>query len=106
MSRLPLEQMMASLRPSVAWSPKSGTVIGIVVVMSAPLSPAPAGFRQAGDVRHLLGRLAGEQDEQLLARNSGQHRDPTRRGGLAVLGVVPAQEPDRLPVLVGELDPD
>ena len=70
------------------------------------LSHAAAGLGQAGDVGHLLGRLAGEQGEQLLDRDAGQRGHPAQRGGLAVRRVVVAQEPDRLPVRVGQLDAD
>src|SRR2546421_10880492 len=115
MSRLPLEQMMASFRPVGALSPKSGTIVGplcgVVVVMAIPslshaLSHAAVWLGQPGDVGHLLGRLSGEQREQFLDGNPGEGGHPAQRGGLALDRIVLAQEPDRPPVRVGELDTD
>src|SRR5690349_7407971 len=100
MSRLPLEQMMASLRP-VSTSPKAGTIgSSLVMVMSVLLSHAAVGLGQPGDVRELLGRLLGEQPEQVLGRDAADDADPSQGGGLALLAEVLAQEADRLPVLV------
>src|SRR5689334_22187576 len=98
MSRLPLEQMMASFRPVVAASPKSGTMEGpgstCVVVMVVPFSYAAVGLGQSGDVGHLLARFGGEQREQVLDRDTGHSGHPAQRGGLALFGVVGAQEAD------------
>ena len=69
-------------------------------------SHAAVGLGQPGDVGHLLGRLLREQREQLLGRDAADRRDPAQRRGLALLGEVLAQEADRLPVLVGQLDAD
>src|SRR5664280_3356753 len=81
-------------------SPKSGTM-GVSVMSHTSL-----GLGQAGDVSHLLGRLAGEQLEQLLDRYAGDDRHSAQcRGGL-LLGEVLAQEPDRAPVRGGHLDAD
>src|SRR5688500_11042925 len=102
MSRLPLEQMIASLRP-VASSSKLGTIAGAVsVVMVDASSHAAVRFGQAGDVGHLLGRLLGEQGEQLLGGDAGEGGDAADRGGLPAGAEVLAQEPDRRPVRVGQ----
>src|SRR6266496_2821648 len=108
MSRLPLEQMIASLRSVLMSSPKSGATSGVisVVLMTGPFSHATARLGQAGDVGHFLGRLAGEQGEQLLHRNPSERRHPAQGRGLAVRRVVGAQEADRLPVILGERDAD
>src|SRR6266542_1633449 len=88
MSRLPLEQMMASLRPVVVSSSKFGTIAGALsTVVIAVSSHAAVGLGQAGDIGHLLGRLLGAQG-----------------GSLALDGVVGAQEPDGLPMRVGQVD--
>src|SRR6266511_388982 len=106
MSRLPLEQMMASLRPVVVSSSKLGTIAGTVWVVMASPSHAAVWLGQAGDVGHLLGRLLGAQGEQLLGRDLAQCRDPPDGGGLTLGLVVGAQEPDGLPVRVGQVDAD
>src|SRR6476620_1823829 len=109
MSRLPLEQMMASFRPD-SGSPKEGTMgAESVVVMGsssdhAGWSDAAARLGQAGDVGELLGGLLREQHEQRLGGDSPHRADPTERRGLALVGEVLPEEPDRLPVLVGTLD--
>src|SRR6476659_8306446 len=108
MSRLPLEQMIASLRP-LSSSPKVGTIGAVsVVVMTVSLvgSHATAGLGQPGDVGHLLGRLLGEEGEQLLGRVATECCTPAQRRGLAVLGEAVAQEPARLPVRGAHLDAD
>src|SRR6266545_1962344 len=107
MSRLPLEQMMASLRPLVVSSSKFGTIVGAVsTVVMAVSSHAAVGLGQAGDVGHLLGRLLREQGEQVLGRDTAHDRHATQRRRLAPVGVVVAQEPDGLPVRVGQVDAD
>src|SRR5512139_2452598 len=132
MSRVPFEQMIASLRPPSSSSPKSGTIAGevpvpvpapvLVVVMvslrlyrlykndsstRAPRSDTALGLGQTGDVGHLLCGLLGEEPEELLGRDAADHGDPPDGGGLSLLLVVLAQEPDRLPVLLGQwLDAD
>src|ERR671911_960594 len=109
MSRLPLEQMIASLRSPSASSSNEGTRGDVPVdVMSVSCggSHATAGLREPGDVGHLLGRLLGEQDEQLLGGYPTHCRHAAQRGGLALLREVPAQELDRLPVVVTHLDAD
>src|SRR5450756_1311202 len=109
MSRLPLEQMMASLRPLPASSSKLGTMGVLIAVSSrvpATWSDAAAGLGQAGDVGHLLGRLLGEQRELVLGRKAADGLHPPGGGGLALGGEVLAQELQDLPVLGGELDAD
>src|SRR5665648_345692 len=109
MSRLPLEQMMASLRPLPAWSSKLGTMGVLIAVSSrvpATWSDAAAGLGQAGDVGHLLGRLLGEQCELVLGREAADGLHPPGGGGLALGGEVLAQELQALPVLGGQLDAD
>src|SRR6478672_6899948 len=109
MSRLPLEQMIASLR-SVWASPNDGTTGWVsVTVMSLSFTRASHAAVRLGeprDVGELLGRLLGEQLEQGLGRDPADDADAAQGRGLALLRVVLAQEVDRLPVLVGELDPD
>src|SRR6266511_2706710 len=96
MSRLPLEPMMASLRPVVVSSSKFGTIAGALsTVVIAVSSHAAVGLGQAGDIGHLLGRLLGE------AADDGH---PAQGGSLALDGVVGAQEPDGLPMRVGQVD--
>src|SRR3954451_1929085 len=89
MSRLPFEQMMASLRPAPTGVSKLGRMSGVVsVVVMASLpscccgrgrdvwsgrggcadSDASVGLGQARDVGHLLGRLLREELEQHLRR--------------------------------------
>src|SRR4051812_591058 len=108
MSRLPLEQMMASLRPVASSSPKSGTIAGAVsVVMAEPLfSDAAVRFGQAGDVRELLGRFLREEREQLLGRDAADGGHAAQGRGLALFAVVLAEERDRLPMRVGQVDAD
>src|SRR5665647_366312 len=109
MSRLPLEQMMASLRPLPASSSKLGTMGVLMTVSSrvqATWSDAAAGLGQAGDVGHLLGRLLGEQCELVLGRKAADGLHPPGGGRLALGGEVLAQELEDLPVLGGELDAD
>src|SRR5450756_221912 len=109
MSRLPLEQMMASLRPLPAWSSKLGTMGVLMTVSSrvpATWSDAAAGLGQTGDVGHLLGRLLGEQRELVLGRKAADGLHPPGGGGLALRGEVLAQDLQDLPVLGGELDAD
>src|SRR5438067_1106175 len=101
MSRLPLEQMIASLRSIVFSSSKRGTSAGAVsvIVISASPSHAAVGLGQSGDVGHLLRRLLGEQRELLLDRDAADGLDAPRGGGLALgLEVLP-QEPEDPPVL-------
>src|SRR5665647_1689855 len=103
MSRLPLEQMMASLRPLPASSSKLGTMGVLIAVSSrvpATWSDAAAGLGQAGDV----GRLLGEQCELVLGREAADGLHPPGGGGLALGGEVLAQELQDLPVLGGQLD--
>src|SRR6266511_980407 len=105
MSRLPLEQMMASLRPVVVSSSKFGTIAGALsTVVIAVSSHAAVGLGQAGDIGHLLGRLLGEQGEQLLGGDAADDGHPAQGGSLALDGVVGAQEPDGLPMRVGQVD--
>src|SRR6266567_3222530 len=122
MSRLPLEQMMASWRPVGAVSPKSGTMTGsaCVVVMAylsfrrrarsgrhcRRRSHAADWLGQPGDIGHLLGWLAGEQGEQFLDRNAGLSADAAQRRCLTLSGVIRAQEPEHREVRVGQLDSD
>src|SRR6266542_6084738 len=107
MSRLPLEQMMASLRPVVVSSSKFGTIAGALsTVVIAVSSHAAVGLGQAGDVGHLLGRLLGGQGEQILGGDAADDGHPAQGRGLALGGVVGAQEPDGLPVRVGQVDAD
>src|SRR6478672_11614311 len=101
MSRLPLEQMMASLRSLVS-SPKSGTTRGsvpgvsVVTVMTISFSlrssHAAARLGQPGDVRHLLGGFAGEQLEQGLHRDAEPAAHPAQGRGVAGVGLVGPQE--------------
>ena len=71
------------------------------------LSHASDGLGQAREVTHLLGRLAGEQLEQLLDVEPSRHLHAAQGGGGAGLRLVVAHEPQRLPVGVGQLvDPD
>src|SRR5450631_1439803 len=113
MSRLPLEQMMASLRPAPTSESKLGTIAGeaSVLVMSFLLSwvggsDAAVRLGQAGHVGHLLCRLLREQGEQRLDRDPANGGHPPEGRGLAHLFEVLAQEPDRLPVRVGQRDSD
>src|SRR5215211_3079233 len=98
MSRLPLEQMMASLRPPAVSSSKFGTIAGVVwvviavVIAEVSVSDAAVRLGQAGDVGHLLGRLLGEQGEQRLGRDTGEGGHSTDGRGLALGLVVLAQE--------------
>src|SRR6266487_576793 len=103
MSRFPLEQMIASLRPVCSSSSKLGTIAGLLwvsVIAVAPLSiakdsgssHAAVWLGQSGDVGHLLRRLLGEQDELLLNRDAADGLDAPRGGGLALGLVVLAQE--------------
>src|SRR5665648_1280598 len=91
MSRLPLEQMMASLRPLLASSSKLGTM-GVLIAVSARVqatwSDAAAGLGQAGDVGHLLGRLLGEECELVLGRKAADGLHPPGGGRLALGGEV------------------
>src|SRR5438552_11672334 len=108
MSRLPLEQMMASLRPVVVSSSKFGTIAGAVcaVMVGASGSDAAVWLGQAGDVGHLLGRLLREQGEQVLGRDTADDRHPAQGRRLPLGLEVRAQEPDRLPVRPGQADAD
>src|SRR5690242_1272933 len=108
MSRFPLEQMMASLRPVPSSSPKSGTRSGLVSVVMAqtPSSHAAVRFGQAGHVRKLLGRFLGEEGEQLLGRDAPDGRHAAESGGLALFAEVVAEERDGLPMCVGQVDAD
>src|SRR4051794_13147600 len=108
MSRLPFEQMMASLRPVGASSSKLGTMAGAVsVVMVSLRSHAAVWLRQARDVGHLLRRLLREQHEQLLGGDSADRGHAPNGGRLAALGgEIRPQEVDCLPVLVGQVDAD
>src|SRR5665647_1307141 len=111
MSRFPLEQMMASLRPVSSSSPKFGTIgasLMSLMVVAPPswLLHAAVRLGQPGDVGHLLGRLLGEELELALGGDSADRLDAPRRRGLALLLEVLAEEPDQAPVLVGHLDAD
>src|SRR4051812_13341301 len=81
----------ARFRWSCRWSLSSHTSLGL---------------GQAGHVRELLGRLAGEQREQRLDRDTGSGADAAQRGRLPLNLVVVAKEADEFPVLVGHLDAD
>src|SRR6188768_1918121 len=112
MSRLPLEQMIASLRPSLPGLSNDGTIIGAAtgaasgIVSVAVMSDTSLRLAQPGDVGHLLGRLAGEEQEQVLDRRAGPRGDAAQRGGLAECDVVIAPEADAGPVRMGELEAD
>src|SRR3569832_2714806 len=83
MSRLPFEQMIASLW-SVEAEPKSGmngAVWVVVMVSSSWWSDAAVRLGKARDVRELLGRLLREQHEQLLGGDAADRADPAQRGG-------------------------
>ena len=69
-------------------------------------SDAALGHGKAGDIGHLLCRLLREQPEQLLDRDLAGNGDPAEGGCLALDREVLAQESDRFPVRVGELDAD
>src|SRR6478672_5181557 len=102
--------MMASLRP-LSGSPNEGTMgAASVVVMrvssGSRASDAATRLGQPRDVRQLLGRLLGEEREERLGRDPSDGAHPAQRGRLALVCEVLADEPDRLPVLVGQLDPD
>src|SRR6476469_2755782 len=114
MSRVPLEQMMASLRPLSSVS-NCGTIAGavsVVVMRSLRIEwlmlrlDAAVRFGQSRDVGHLLGGLAGEELEQFLHRYSTRGRDAADGRCFALDRVVVAQEVDRLPVRFGEGDSD
>src|ERR1035437_10506855 len=114
MSRLPLEQMIASLRPGPASESKLGTIAGEVSVLVMSVSffvggvglDAADGLGQAGDVGHLLRWLLREQGEQRLNRDGADGGHPAQGRGLARLLEVLAQEMDRVPVLVCQRDAD
>src|SRR5450756_1076364 len=111
MSRLPLEQMIASLRPDSSSSPKFGTIgafflTAMVIASPSWLLHAAVGLGQPRDVGHLLGRLLGEELELALGGDSADRLDPPRCRSLALLLEVLAEEPDQAPVLVGHLDAD
>jgi hypothetical protein len=53
-----------------------------------------------------LAGFLGNSCEQLLGGDAADRRHATERRGLALLGVVLAEEADHGPVLVGQLDPD
>src|SRR5690242_7657231 len=117
MSRLPLEQMMASLRPWPAGSSNWGTMAGAVVVPASVMvvmslssvrwcSDAAVRLGQARDVGHLLGRLLREQREQLLDGDAAAGLDAAQRRGLAGLGEVRPQPAEHLPVLLGQREAD
>src|SRR5690348_11485065 len=127
MSRLPLEQMMASLRvlsaPVSNWGTGAGAgtvalvpeavCVAAVVVMAGFLcvcrvggSDATVRLGKACDVGHLVRRLLREQREELLDGDAGQGADAAQGGGLALVGVVLSKEADRLPVCVSEGDAD
>src|SRR3954447_2145945 len=104
MSRLPFEQMIASLRPACSSSSNEGTIAGadaVVVVIASPLSHTAVGLRQPGDVGHLLAGPLGEERELLLDRDAADRLHAPRRRRLTAVRVVRAEEPDGLPVLVG-----
>src|SRR3954454_9180338 len=67
-------------------------------------SDAAVRLWQACDVGKLLGRLLREELEQRPGRDAPQYADPAQGRGLALRGEVVAQEVDRLPVLVGQVD--
>ncbi len=69
-------------------------------------SDAAVWLRETGDVGHLLGRLLGEELEELLGRDASGDGHAAQGRRLALGGEVLAQEVDRLPVLVRQLDAD
>src|SRR6476620_11868076 len=106
MSRVPLEQMIASLRPDCP-VPKSGTSGAVSwTVMTVPLSHAAARLGESRHVGHLLGGLGREELEEPLDGGVGVGAEPAQRRGLALGEVVLAPEPQQRPVLVGELYAD
>src|SRR3989304_2903844 len=106
MSRLPLEQMMASFLPLPS-SSKTGTgACMVAVITNSPFSYAAARLGHTCDVGHLLGRFLGEQGEEGLGGDPGLVGPPPEGGCLALgLEVVP-HEAERLPMGVGQLDAD
>src|SRR5688500_3466156 len=102
MSRLPLEQMIASFLPAPA-SSKAGTKMGAVWTVMA-LTPFPknshaaAGLWQTRDVGHLLGRLLGKKREQFLDRYPGKSGHAAQGRGFSLGEVVLPQEADRFPM--------
>src|SRR6478735_4623396 len=115
MSRVPLEQMMASLRPLSSVSncgtitgPASVTVMIFLRILAGLIWLLDAAVRlgQACDVGHFFGRLSGEEFEQVLHRYSAGGRDPADGRCFAFDGVVVAEKVDGLPVRIGEGDTD
>src|SRR5665647_37982 len=113
-SRLPLEQMIASLRPGRPRSRSWGRSPGWRLCWSCQCVPLCSGvgldaadrLGQAGDVGHLLRRLLREQAKQRLDRDAADGGHPAQGRGLAHFLEVFAQESDHVPVLVGQRDAD
>src|SRR6478609_5877561 len=114
MSKVPLEQMIASFRPLSSVS-NCGTIAGAVsvVVMTSlqvgglrSRSDAAVRLGQSCDVGHLLGGFAGKEFEQFFHRYSTRGRDTSDGRCLALDCVVVTQEVDCLPVRFREGDAD
>ena len=84
--------------------PKSGMIgVSIISVIGQSLLDAALGLGQPGDVGHLLGGFAGEEPGTAPSCRIRRRGDAAQRRGLLARRVVGAQEPQHLPVLVGQL---